>query len=130
MENKTAKITRTTFISEWANPQGGQVYYHEIELSNGDKGQIGSKEKTPEKLNPGNELTYTIEATTRGNKIKAVTAGFTPGGFNKKPPIDPKVQMIGFAMAYTKDLVVAGKVPLESMSKYFDLIYTAMVSKI
>lgn len=129
METKTAKITRTTFISEWNNPQGGQVYYHEIELSNGDKGQIGSKERMPTKLDPGNEITYTIESTSRGNKIKAVTQNFVPNA-SKKPQIDPKVQMISFAMAYCKDLVVAGKVPLENMGKYFDIIYNAMISKI
>lgn len=126
---KKAKITRTVFVSEWSNPQGGQVYYHEIELDNGDKGQIGSKEKMPEKLNPGNELTYTIEATSRGNKIKAVSAqGFSVG--SKKFSVDPKTQMISFAMAYTKDLVVAGKVPLDNMSSYFEKIYNAMISKI
>lgn len=124
---KKAKITRTVFISEWANPNGGQVYYHEIELDNGDKGQIGSKEKMPAKLNPGNELTYTIESTSKGNKIKAVMQQGFPG---KKAIVDPKVQMVSFAMAYTKDLVVAGKVPLESMSSYFDKIYNAMTSKI
>jgi hypothetical protein len=126
---KTAKITRTVFVSEWTNPQGGQVYYHTIELDNGDSGQIGSKEKMPVKLNPGTELTYTIEATSRGNKIKAVTPN-QGSSFRGRQSVDPKTQMISFAMAYTKDLVVAGKVPLETMSSYFDKIYTAMISKL
>jgi hypothetical protein len=126
---KTGKITRTVFVSEWTNPQGGQVYYHTIELDNGDSGQIGSKEKMPVKLNPGSELTYTIEATSRGNKIKAVTQN-QGSPFKGRQSVDPKTQMISFAMAYTKDLVVAGKVPLETMSSYFDKIYTVMISKL
>lgn len=124
---KKAKITRAVFISEWSNPQGGNVYYHEIELDNGDKGQIGSKEKMPAKLNPGQELTYTIETTSRGNKIKAVQGGAPPfkGG---KPQRDPKEQMISFAAAYTKDLVVAGKVEMKDFEVAFKRMYSIMIT--
>jgi hypothetical protein len=110
MENKTAKITRTVFVSDWAGPNG-PVYYHEIELSNGDKGQIGSKEKMPAKLNPGSELTYTIEETSRGNKIKAVVEnkGFKPGGGKQ----DPKQAFTTMGYSYAKDLVVAGKLDIK-----------------
>lgn len=69
---KKAKITRTVFKNEWTGPNGS-VYYHDIELDNGDKGSIGSKEKMPAKLNPGQELTYTIQENPNGaDKIKAV----------------------------------------------------------
>lgn len=126
---KTAKITRTTFKNTWDNPKGGQVFYHDIELDNGDKGSIGSKEKMPAKLNPGTELTYTIDS----GKIKAVVpqntsqGSFRAGG--KSAP-EPRVQMISFAMAYTKDLVVAGKVELKELSVQFDIIYNEMISKL
>lgn len=128
MERK-AKITRTVFVSEWTNPQGGQVYYHTIELDNGDSGQIGSKEKMPSKLNPGSELTYTIESTARGNKIKAVMPPntFKGGG---RPAVEPKVQMISFAMSYCKDLIVGGKVPMNDLEKEFNRIYNAMIAKL
>jgi hypothetical protein len=122
---KKAIITRTTFVSEWTNQQGGKVYYHEIELNNGDRGQIGSKEKMPEKLNPGQELTYTIEATSRGNKIKAVTA---QSGFQgKKQYQDPRAQFIGFSAAYAKDLVVAGKMDLKDMNGGAESIFKNML---
>lgn len=127
---KTAKITRTTYKNTWNNPKGGQVFYHDIELDNGDKGSIGSKEQMPAKLNPGSELTYTIEA----GKIKAVVpqnaggGGFRPGGGKAAP--EPRIQMISFAMAYTKDLVVAGKVDLKGLAVQFDIIYNEMISKI
>lgn len=127
MDNqKTAKITRTVFVSEWSNPQGGQVYYHQIELDNGDSGQIGSKEKMPSKLNPGSELTYTIESTSRGNKIKAVVAGY-PAGFKGRPPIDPRAHFIGFSAAYAKDLVVAGKMDIKDMNGGAESIFKNML---
>jgi hypothetical protein len=129
METKTSKITRTTFVNEWS---GGMsvVYYHEIELANGDKGQIGSKEKMPAKLNPGSELTYTIESTSRGNKIKAVVpAGNQFQGKGRAMP-EPRIQMISFAAAYTKDLIVGDKVGMQDFEKEFNKIYNVMISKI
>jgi hypothetical protein len=123
---KKAKITRTVFTSEWTNPKGGQVYYHTIELDNGDTGQIGSKEKMPSKLNPGSELSYTIESTPRGNKIKAVMpqGGFKPGG--GRPVVDPRAQFIGFSASYAKDLVMAGKVDLKDMNLLTERIFDNM----
>lgn len=124
MEQKTSKITRTTFVSDWAGPNG-PVYYHEIELANGDKGQIGSKEKMPSKLNPGSELTYTIEGSSRGNKIKAVL-GDKPQ-FGKKQFQDPRAQFIGFSAAYAKDLVVGGKLDLKEMNGAAESIFKNML---
>jgi len=127
---KKAKITRTVFKNEWKGPNGS-VYYHDIELDNGDKGSIGSKENMPAKLNPGMELTYTIDA----GKIKAVNPSGVGGGFGggggggKKGP-DPKVQIVGFAMAYTKDLVVAGKVTTDQLPAIFEKIHSLMAAKL
>jgi hypothetical protein len=123
---KTAKIVKTSFVSEWAGTNG-IVYYHKIDLDNGDTGQIGTKEKMPSKLNPGSELTYTIESTSRGNKIKAVTSNFKPGG---RPPVDPRIQMISMAMSYSKDLIVADKVKIDLLEKTFERIYNIMIAKI
>lgn len=126
MDNeKKAKIKTCRFVSEWQG-QNGIVYYHEIELDNGDKGQIGTKDKNPEKLQAGQELTYTIEATTRGNKIKAVNTN--QGGGFKKPMRDPKEQMTSFAMSYAKDLVVAGKLDIKDLEAGTKRIYNIMKS--
>lgn len=125
---KKAKITRTVFKNEWTG-NGNTVYYHDIELDNGDKGSIGSKEKMPAKLNPGSELTYTIDDK---GKIKAVNTPGGGGGFqggNKKGP-DPKVQIVGFAMAYTKDLVVAGKITTDQLPAIFEKIHALMAAKL
>lgn len=128
---KKAKITRTVFKNEWKGANGN-VYYHDIELDNGDKGSIGSKEKMPSKLNPGSELTYTIEGPDAkgGFKIKAATptGGFSGGGGRKGP--DPKVQIVGFAMAYTKDLVVAGKIDIKQLPDIFEKIHGLMAAKV
>ncbi len=108
---KTSKITRTVFKNEWNNPKGGSVFYHDIELENGDKGSIGSKEKEPAKLNPGSELTYTLEA----GKIKAVNPnqnGFSGGGGMKKVPANNA----SFAMAYAKDVLIASWTSQSAMS--------------
>lgn len=113
------------FVSDWAGPNGA-VYYHEIELSNGDKGQIGSKEKMPAKLNPGNELTYTLESTPRGNKIKAVSDKGAPFQ-GKKVFQDPRAQFIGFSAAYSKDLVVAGKLDIKDMNGAAESIFKNML---
>lgn len=129
METKTAKITRTTFVSEWAGPNGN-VYYHSIELDNGDSGQIGSKEKMPAKLNPGQELTYTLESTPRGNKIKAVVENRPQFKGSGKPQVDPRQQVATFAMSYTKDLIVASQVKLGDMEAVFDRMYKAIMSKV
>lgn len=129
---KKAKITRTVFKNVWNNPNGGQVFYHEVELDNGDKGQIGSKEQMPAKLNPGSELNYTIEITDKGNKIKAIVPQQQGGGWsgNKKAAPEPRVQMISFAMAYTKDLIVGGKVSMNDLEKEFNRVYNIMISKL
>lgn len=130
---KKAKITQTVFKNVWAGPNGN-VFYHEVELDNGDKGQIGSKEQMPSKLNPGSELTYTIEGPDArgGYKIKAVNTavggGFQGGGGGKK--VDPKVQIVGFAMSYTKDLIVAGKVEMWEMEMHFNKIHSLMAGKL
>jgi len=126
MENeKKSKIRSCRFVSEWAG-QNGIVYYHEIELDNGDKGQIGTKDKNPEKLEIGNELTYTIESTSRGNKIKIVSgAGGFKGG---KPQRDPKEQMISFSTSYVKDLICAGKVDIKDLEPAVKRMYNIMKS--
>lgn len=75
--NKTSKIKSIEFKSEWPNPRGGVVYYHNIEFENGDKGDIGTKEK--DSLRVGDEIEYTVQSTDKGNKIKKVSS-FQGGG--------------------------------------------------
>lgn len=126
---KKSKVTKCTFTKEWGEGQS-KTFFHDIELENGDKGSIGAKEKNPDKIKPGSELTYTIEAGQYGNKIKAVApagGGFAGGG--KKGP-DPKTQIVAFAMSYTKDLVVADKIKIGELPAIFEKIHALMAAKI
>ncbi len=124
---KTSKIKSSKFLKEWQGEKG-IIYYHEIELDNGDHGQIGTKERLPDKLNVGQELTYTIESSSYGNKIKAVSAGSGSGFRGGKPQRDPKEQMISFATAYTKDLIVAGKIDIKDLEPAVKRMYQVMKS--
>jgi hypothetical protein len=129
---KTAKITRTTFKTVWTPQNGGNpVYYHEIELDNGDRGQIGCKEKEPAKINPGNSITYTIEADGHGGqKIKAVNTSTAVGGWKSgggKPIVDPRIAMISFSTSYAKDLIIANKADLSKLHELSEKIFQNMI---
>ncbi|HET6224630.1 MAG TPA: hypothetical protein VFF27_00030 [Bacteroidia bacterium] len=130
---KTAKITRTVFKNEWANPKGGSIYYHDLELDNGDKGSIGSKEKEPAKLNPGQEITYTIETTDKGIKIKLVNPqqqnNFQGGGKKSYSPSDPRISNTGYAMRYVVDLIIAGKVEYKDIEPSFEKVFGLLDKK-
>lgn len=120
---KTAKIVKSEFRNEWENPKGGVIYFHSLELDNGDVGQIGTKEKNTDKIRIGNELTYTIE----NGRIKAVSKPFVKGGGFKSEPFEHKAA--GYAMAYAKDLVVGGKMDISQLIRTADKIYQWLISK-
>lgn len=68
-----SKITKIEFKNEWANPKGGSIFYHYIELEDGSKGQIGAKSKLPEKLSVGSQLDYEKTTDEKGQvRIKAM----------------------------------------------------------
>lgn len=128
---KTAKITASKFSREWSpadNPDN-VTYYHDIELDNGDTGSIGAKQKNPQTLAVDQILTYTIEESARGNKIKSVGGGkFTGGkGGYQREAFEEKA--VGFAFSYAKDLTVAGKLePGKKMIETANAIYDAMLA--
>lgn len=123
---KKARILECKFIKEWTGEKG-TVFYHDLKLDNNDHGQIGTKDRMPDKIAVGQELTYTIEETSYGNKIKAV--GQSTGGFKGKQQ-DPKTNMISFSMSYCKDLIVGGKLDIKDLEKGFNRIYDLMISKL
>lgn len=106
-----------------------------IEFENGDKGFYTSKSEDQKKFVAGQEAEYIIEEKTggTGRKYFKVT---TPknensfsGGFKSKAP-EPRIQMISFAMSYSKDLVVAGKIEFKELGTAFEVIYNEMISKL
>lgn len=106
-----------------------------IDLENGDSGFFRSKDENQTKFAVGQETEYNIEEQTgqTGKKYYKITIpqsekpSFGGGG---RPQQDPRVQMISFAMAYTKDLVVAGKVELKDLGTQFDILYNEMIGKL
>jgi hypothetical protein len=116
---KTSKIKTCLFNREWASPNG-TIYYHTIELENGDSGSIGSKEKYPSKLAPGKELTYEIipDGEYQGvpkYKIKPIsekqTYGSGGGGAKATSPTSVRTM----CLAYAKDLAVAGLIHVDEI---------------
>src|SRR5690606_17765177 len=104
------------------------VYYHDITLSNGDSGSIGKKQEHAIKI--GDQITYTIEPSANGNKIKQVFAnngGGSYGGGNNAGAAARSGNYTrssgssrSFALSYAKDLVVSGIVPLDKILKTAD----------
>jgi hypothetical protein len=124
---KTSTIKSCAFTKEYKG-DNGTVYYHNLTLDNGDTGSIGAKEQNPAKLAVGQELTYTIEATERGNKIKAVNKPKFGGGGRPAEPIELK--MATFSLSYSKDLAVAGTIKPEQMFATADKMYDWINSKL
>jgi len=70
---------------------------------------------------------YTIEDSTSGKKIKVVQPKMQFWG--KPAQRDHKKDAVSFAMSYTKDLVVSGKVEKKDMFTCADSIYERMIKK-
>ena len=84
----------------------------------------------------GNVADYVIEAKTSkaGTTYYLIThpedqkqQGFAGGG---KPRTDPKLQLAAFAMSYTKDLIVGGKLELTALESGFNRIHALMSAKL
>lgn len=110
-ETKTAKIERVVSVREYEG-QYGKTFYFNLELDNGDIGSIGKKKA--DALKEGDVLTYTLEETERGNKIKeALQNGFQGGGRGFAGASRGANE--SFALSYAKDtvcaLIAAGHTP-------------------
>lgn len=128
---KKAKVTKITKIDK-KDAYGNTSFI--IEFDNGDKGYYTSKNEEQTKFIVGNVADYLIEEKQgkNGTYYKVTTPqsdkpAWSGGG---KPQQDPKVQMISFAMAYTKDLIVGGKVSMNDLEKEFNRVYNIMISKL
>lgn len=129
---KKAKVTRVTRMDK-LDSYGNTSYI--VEFENGDKGYYSTKDADQKKFIVGNVADYNLEEKTGAKGIYykvTVPQSDKPvfaGGVGK-PQANPKVQIIGFAMSYTKDLIVAGKVPMEGLEKEFNRIHALMSSKL
>lgn len=128
MSEKTSKIKSIGSPTEYKNDKG-TFYYFKIELENSDSGSIGSKENPPEWLAVGKELTYTLEETPQGNKIKKVNPN-PQGGFKKPFYQEPiEIKIAGIAMRYSVDLVIGKSITEKQMIGTADTIYDWIIQK-
>ncbi len=97
MSEKTAKVTGILECRKY-DGQNGTIYYHKLELDNGEVGTIGKKKENAFKI--GDSLTYTSEESQYGLKFKAVQSGGFGGGKSSGSPAS-------FALSYAKDLMIA-----------------------
>ena len=128
---KKAKVTKITKMDK-KDTYGNTSFV--VEFDNGDKGFYTSKQENQTKFVIGQENEYNIEEK-QGSKgvYYKVTPPQSENKFNGgggKPSIDPRVQMISFSMSYAKDLAVGGKIGIQDLEKYFDIIYNKMTSKL
>jgi hypothetical protein len=131
MEMKKSKVTKATKYDK-KDDYGNTSY--SVEFENGDKGFFRTKDENQTKFVTGQEAEYEIEEKKGKNdkvyynvKLPQSERKLAGGGF--KGP-DPKVQIASFAMAYTKDLIVAGCIGYIDIEKTFDKIHTLMSSKL
>ena len=120
----TSKIKEIHSVKEY-NGQNGMVYYFDITMENGDRGNIGKKKK--DAYSVGMSIDYTLEKTEKGNKIKEEVKAFW---WKMWAGRDHKKDCVSFAMSYAKDLVVGGKIQIKDLSQYADKIYARMLSKL
>lgn len=99
-ELKTAKIERVVSVREYEG-QYGKTFYFNLELDNGDIGSIGKKKQ--DALKEGDSLTYTLEETEKGNKLKEVQQNGFSGGRNFGGTSRGGNE--SFALSYAKDTI-------------------------
>ena len=123
-----SKIEIVEFKNEWNGPNG-TVFYHRVRFVNGDEGQIGTKGKLPAKLAVGTEHDYTL--TDGKIKINVQQQGAFNNGAKASFKVEPfEHKAAGYAMSYSKDLLVAGRIQnTDDMFKYADQVYNWLISK-
>jgi hypothetical protein len=113
---KKSKVTKVTFKSEWKNPTSGMiVFYSEIEMENGDKGQIGTKAK--DGVKEGDEFEYSMTEDGRGGyKIKKEQSTFSKAYDRASNNVDNQIgQMVGNAITNACMLFANGKIEKDKL---------------
>jgi len=127
---KTSVITKCKFSGDWKAPNGDTLYFHNIELKNGDSGNVATAEKYATKIEVGKEVSYTINdkmkiklSQEEGHDNTPKTYSGSNAAYNRqakpkrsytKKPED----FLGYACSYAKDLVVAGKATAKDIKAY------------
>lgn len=130
METKKAKVTKLTKKDKDSYGKFSFV----LEFENGDKGFYSTPNGDQTHFIAGNVADYMIEAKTSkaGSQYFVIThpEDSAKSGGSARPKVDPKVQIVGFAARYAKDLAVAGKIEPRDLESYFERFHKMMSSKL
>ena len=126
---KTSRIKNVVSVKPHTN-NNGTTYYHNLEMENGDKINLGKKKEQQ----IGWELTYEIieEGQQEFNKAKAVAPeGFKSGGFKNGYTDKDKIRMAKSVAIKSASIYFQqreGK--LNDIKKYADFCYDYIVSEV
>lgn len=123
-------VTSTVLKMDDKDSYGNTTF--KVTLDNGDAGFYTSKNENQTYFVKGKEVEYNIEKKIgkSGKEYAKITLPQSDKKFGGAPREDPKNKLIGFAMSYTKDLIVADKVKVESLESCFERIYNIMLKKL
>lgn len=124
-----AKITNVKFVKEY-DGKYGKMFLHQIEYD-GKKGFYSSKSKEQTFFKKGEDAEFTEEEKTndRGKfyTVKPVRESFGNNSSYGKALKREQSKYSGFSTSYAKDLVIAGKIPLEELMDYSAVLFNHMV---
>ena len=132
-QNGTVKATSCTFVKNWEK-HGKKVPIYDVLFSDGTQGESFGVEIP--KDTPMSDCTITDGQY--GKKIEWNKKPSSNGSGKSFAPKNYKADFISFAMSYTKDLVVAGKVDMKSskesklptMRDTFNTMHKLMIDKL
>jgi hypothetical protein len=102
MDIKTDKVKSILGVKPFES-QHGTIYYHQLEMESGLIGEIGKKKENAFRV--GDSLTFTVEETSFGKKLKEVKE-FGGGGFGGGKQ-GSAGSARSFALSYSKDVEIA-----------------------
>ena len=123
---ETSKVKSITGTKKRAGTNG-DVFYHSLEMENGDKVNVGKK--TDNFFKVGDEIKYEVVSTDeRGvKKIKEIK----DSPFGAKPSFQKNYikDSVSMALSYSKDLVCAGKVEIKDIETVAEKLHLWMSAK-
>lgn len=122
---KKSKVHKILSVNPYNWPSG-LIYYFTLNMENWDTWSIGKKNQ--EAIKEWQELEYTTEIKNGKN----VFVEYKPNNFSKSWSYqrDHNKDAVWFAMAYAKDLVVAGKCDISQITDTAEKLYAWMMAKL
>jgi hypothetical protein len=126
---KQSKVISIVLDKLWNNPNNNTtVYYYFIKLENGDFGSCGRMVENPLDMQVGCTINYEMDGTKikyikPQQQVSSTQSSERKKTAYKKAPDD----FLGYAYAYAKDLVVAGKTKpkdITDLKEIAEIIYS------